>query len=67
MKKTAYQKTHMPIRRVEVKCQGKPQNKICPLCGRWPVSRHGHKPNVTGSLGWICTYADGSVYTEKPI
>lgn len=60
--KTKYQKSHWPVSRLEVKCDGKPNaDDECDKCGRWPLKvAKKHNPNRTGSLGYIETYGDGS-------
>lgn len=66
--KTAYQRTHAPTKRIEVKCTGRQcdvQGR-CITCGRvshatWQMHfTHDHKPNEIGSLGWVAHYGDGS-------
>jgi hypothetical protein len=67
MKKTPYQKTHHPIKRVEVKCNGhRGANDLCVVCGRWIRRNGSHNPSITGSLGWIETYKDGTTYVDAP-
>lgn len=65
---TSYQKSHFPIIRVEVKCNGKVDSSTgrCVECGRDLAKNGKHNPNVTGSLGWVNTYADGSVAVTGP-
>ena len=70
---TTYQRLHHPVSRVEVLCTGRDLDERgrCATCGLWTEAgqRNGrltrdHKPNVTGSLGWVATYSDGSVFVE---
>lgn len=63
-----YQRTHNPVRRVEVKCfeSERDQHGQCTACGNYVRSRRPHRPNVTGSLGWIQHYADGSTLYIVP-
>lgn len=64
IRRTTYQRTHRPVRVVEVLCTSRaPLTDLgyCPDCKR-VLKRGGraHKPGRTGSLGWVEQYADGS-------
>lgn len=64
--KTTYQKTHHPVSRTEVKCDGAVVNGVCEKCGRWLKRKGLHNPNQDGSLGYVERYADGSVFVTDP-
>lgn len=68
MTATKYQRTHMPIKRIEVKCPEiqRDQHGHCTACGNYIRSQRPHRPNVTGSLGWYQYYADGSMLFIAP-
>lgn len=61
--KTRYQKTHYPVRVLEVLCTSRAplDSGFCPDCGRY-LLRGGrdHRPNIIGSLGKVEHYGDGS-------
>lgn len=67
-RRTKYQSSHYPKSVVEVKCTNLELNDrdMCTACGRWLKRRVKHNPDVTGSLGWIENYADGSTYQVAP-
>lgn len=50
-----------PVSRREVLCtETITSNGCCVACRRYLKRRVPHKPESTGSLGWIETYADGT-------
>jgi len=63
---TTYQRTHRPVRSREARCTGGLKDGQCVDCGRFLRRKGPHKPNVTGSLGWIHQYADGSWVVAGP-
>jgi len=67
-RRTKYQNSHYPKSTVEVKCTNLKLNdrSHCTTCDRWIKRRVPHNPRVTGSLGWIEKYADGSTFTVAP-
>ena len=71
--RSEYQRTHLPVKEVEVLCTGRELDGHgrCARCGLWtPAAErrgrfiHDHKPNETGSLGWVRTWANGSQRIE---
>lgn len=67
-KRTAYQRSHYPTKVLQVKCTNLEldEGDQCTACRRWLRRRVPHTPNITGSLGWIEYYADGTTYQTKP-
>jgi hypothetical protein len=67
-RRTRYQSSRYPVRTLEVKCTTTTRNEheLCTACGRWLKRRVAHNPNVTGSLGWVEYYSDGSTYQVPP-
>lgn len=72
-RRTEYQATHLPVSKVEVLCTGRDLDDRgrCARCGLWTEAAerngrmsHDHKPNETGSLGWVLTWANGSQRIE---
>ena len=59
---TNYQKTHRPVSRTEIKCDGKTAQggTSCEKCGRFLNNNSPHAPNRTGSLGWVYVWANGT-------
>lgn len=64
--RTAYQRSHHPIKVVERKCHNTETSKdgLCTTCSRYLNRTVAHLPNTTGALGWIEHYADGSTFNS---
>jgi hypothetical protein len=60
--RTNFQKTHKPVKRFEIKCNGNVVDGFCEECGRFLDLQVPHNPNETGSLGYIEQYSNGSFY-----
>jgi hypothetical protein len=67
--KSKFQKTHHPIRKEIVKCDGELLDSYCQKCGRAMQNRQNGKYSHNAymhSLGIIYYYSNGTAYWEKP-
>lgn len=69
-RRTSYQRTHFPAKRVEILCASRApltRRGFCPDCHRH-LRRPGrdHHPGWTGLFGWTEHYGDGSTRQTPP-
>lgn len=67
--KNQYQKTHRPVRKEVVKCDGEILDGYCQKCGALMQNKQNGKCRHNAymqSLGVIYYYSNGSAYQENP-